>query len=443
MIHISLFSGIGGFELAAEWMGWRNWVSCDINDFGNKVREHYWPNGYCHKDVKTLTYETINKELSDRFGFGWRDDDIILTGGFPCQPYSAAGKRLGKEDERHLWPEMLRVISEVKPTYIVGENVRGLTNWNGGVVFEEVCADLEALGYEVQPVLLPACAVGAPHRRDRIWFVAYSSSYGYDDKSTKTNNYSRKNNKQSRSEWECAIKRFSNERSAANTNSDGQHQCNSQHEINPSQGGQHALGNLEPSHGDGDAADTECEGLFGSNETRGTNFINRENSKIWGNSSGYNQKNNRDAADTECIRRRKEWKDSKSRQPYQKDGDGDATDTDSGRQSIEEYWQEKSGLLAKKGIPGNWQNFPTQSPVCGGDDGLSTRLDSITFSKWRNESIKAYGNAIVPQVAYQIFKAICQSTSNCETFNSDLPTTDSNQTSPKPTNYGWNNSNDQ
>jgi len=166
MIHFSLFSGIGGFDLASEWMGWKNYLSCEIADFPNKILEHYWPDAYHHRDVKTLNYETINNELSERFGKQWRDDDIILTGGFPCQPYSSAGKRLGKEDERHLWPEMLRIISEIKPKFIVGENVFGLLNWNGGMVFAEVCSDLEHQGYEITPVVIPAAAKNAPHGRD-------------------------------------------------------------------------------------------------------------------------------------------------------------------------------------------------------------------------------------------------------------------------------------
>jgi len=169
---ISLFSGIGGFELAASWMGWTPIVTCEIEEFPNKILNYYWPNAYHHKDVKTLTYETINNELTRRWGKEWRDDKIILTGGFPCQPYSAAGQRKGKEDERHLWPEMLRLIQEIAPDWIVGENVLGLTNWNGGVVFEEVCVDLEDKGYEVQPYILPASSKNAPHKRDRLFFLA-------------------------------------------------------------------------------------------------------------------------------------------------------------------------------------------------------------------------------------------------------------------------------
>jgi DNA (cytosine-5)-methyltransferase 1 len=161
MTHASLFSGIGGFDLAAEWMGWETAFYCEIDEFPLRMLRHYWPNATEYNDIKTTDF-TI-----------WRGRIDVLSGGFPCQPYSSAGKRLGKEDERHLWPEMLRAIREIQPNWVVGENVFGLTNWNGGVVFEEVCVDLESEGYEVQPFILPACGVDAPHRRDRVWFVAH------------------------------------------------------------------------------------------------------------------------------------------------------------------------------------------------------------------------------------------------------------------------------
>ena len=185
MIHIGLFEGIGGFGIAAHWAGWKTYVSCEWMEFPQSVLKHYWPDAYHHGDIKTLTYEKINAELVSRFGSDWRNEPVIITGGFPCQPYSMAGKRLGKEDERHLWPEMLRIIREVSPDWVVGENVLGIVNWNDGMVFDEVQADLEAAGYEVQPFVLPACAVNAPHRRDRTWFVAhrkddtYSNSSGF------------------------------------------------------------------------------------------------------------------------------------------------------------------------------------------------------------------------------------------------------------------------
>jgi len=161
MNHGSLFSGIGGFDLAAEWMGWENIFHCEWNEFGKKVLKYYWPNAISYDDI-TKTDFTIHRGQID-----------ILSGGFPCQPYSAAGKRLGTADDRHLWPEMLRAIREIQPTFVVGENVRGLTNWNGGLVFDQVQADLENEGYEVLPFLLPACSIGAHHRRDRIWFIAH------------------------------------------------------------------------------------------------------------------------------------------------------------------------------------------------------------------------------------------------------------------------------
>ena len=162
MRHGSLFSGIGGFDLAAEWMGWENVFHCEWNEFGQKVLKHYWPNAVSYGDISSTDFT------------GWRGKVDIISGGFPCQPFSVAGKRKGTEDERHLWPEMLRAIREAAPSYIVGENVRGLVNWSRGMVFNQVLDDLEALGYEVAPFLLPAYSVGAQQERYRIWFVAHS-----------------------------------------------------------------------------------------------------------------------------------------------------------------------------------------------------------------------------------------------------------------------------
>jgi len=368
MIHFSLFSGIGGFELAAEWMGWRNLLSCDINEFGNKVRKYYWPDGYCHTDIKTLNYETINKELSDRFGLGWRDDDIIITGGFPCQPYSMAGKRLGKDDERHLWPEMLRVIREVKPTWIVGENVHGLVNWNGGVVFNEVQTDLENEGYEVQAFVLPAASVNAPHRRDRVWVVAHSTytnigSTGASRKNRETQGNGRKNDDESKGRGTSGEQYFGCGellQATSNPNGNGQHWRNGEHEIEPSQRGFDAQRDVEPIRWD----DTNGKG------------------KGWG--KGIGQK-----AD---IKRRQVAESGQERYGLRDDfGTGDTNHATRGTD-----------------YGAGFHYFPTQSPICGGDDGLPTELDGITFPKWRNESIKAYGNAVVPQVVYQIFKTIQQ-----------------------------------
>ena len=188
MLHLDLFSGIGGFALAAE----RVWpdiehVFCEIDPFCRAILKTHWPNSYIYEDIKTLTNANgagLQTTGAKQQTAGLARVDL-LTGGFPCQPFSAAGKRKGRSDDRHLWPEMRRVIQEFSPHYVVAENVRGLLSIEGGMVFETVCTDLEALGYEVQPVIIPACAVGAPHRRDRVWIVAHTTGVrcdGRDDK---------------------------------------------------------------------------------------------------------------------------------------------------------------------------------------------------------------------------------------------------------------------
>ena len=340
MKHLGLFEGIGGFSLAARWMGWETLAWCEWNEFGQKVLRHHFPEAEGFGDIKKTDFTKYANRID------------IITGGFPCQPYSNAGKRKGKEDERHLWPSMLRAIREVQPRYVVGENVRGLTNWNGGLVFDEVQADLEAEGYEVLPFLLPAVGVNAPHRRDRIWFIA---------KNTNKNGRTHNERKSESNIWKfgntCS---GDNERlqtdngqinkDATNTNSNGLNQCNSNNEINTSEGGINAFGNLDE-------------------VTMHTDLKRLQGSKEFGSVGEIGENGNE--------------------QP-------------------------------SRHIPPTWENFPTKPPLCGGNDGLPRELDNITFSKWRTESIKAYGNAIVPQVAYEIFKAI-EATDNLFNKAQNLP----------------------
>ena len=160
MKHGSLFSGLGGFDLAAEWMGWENIFHCEWMEFPRKVLDYHFPNADSHIDICKTDFKKYANKID------------ILTGGFPCQPFSMAGKRKGTNDERYLWGEMLRAIQEIEPTFVIAENVFGITNIDDGLVFEQVCLDLEAQGYEVQPFIIPAAAKNAPHRRDRVWFVA-------------------------------------------------------------------------------------------------------------------------------------------------------------------------------------------------------------------------------------------------------------------------------
>jgi len=286
MTHGSLFSGIGGFDLAAHWMGWDNIFHCEWNEFGQKVLKHHFPTSKSYNDITKTDFSIHRGEID------------ILTGGFPCQPYSSAGERLGKADERHLFPEMLRAIKEIKPRWIIGENVRGLVSWEGGLVFDEVCSDLERESYEVQPILIPAAAKNAPHKRERVWFIAYSKLH--EDRYTNNGGSKQKEGDIWRGEKSNVPDSFY---------SDG-----------------------IPSNTDG----------LGSSRRHSQNF-------------------------------------RKVRQ--------------------EEQFEAQ---YCSKG----WEGFPASPCVRGGDDGLSHELDSITIPKWCRESIKAYGNAIVPHVAFELFKTI-------------------------------------
>lgn len=191
MKHIDLFSGIGGFALAVDTV-WPNseHIFCDNDPFCQQVLKKHWPNSKIYGDIRTITNTETGRWCNGLSDDKWETTDKIdtlgdaasrvdlLTGGFPCQPFSQAGRRQGTSDDRYLWPEMFRVIRAFKPTWVIAENVRGLLTWNEGLVLEQVCADLEAEGYEVQPLIIPAVAVNAPHRRDRIWFVAHRKSRG-------------------------------------------------------------------------------------------------------------------------------------------------------------------------------------------------------------------------------------------------------------------------
>jgi len=359
MTHGSLFSGIGGFDLAAEWMGWENKFHCEWNEFGQKVLKHYWPDAELFTDITKSNFTKYAGAID------------IISGGFPCQPYSAAGKRKGKEDERHLWPYMLDTIKSVQPRFVVGENVFGLVNWSGGLVFHEVQTDLEAAGYEVWPYVLAAAGVGAPHRRDRIWFVAYSKSAG-----------AGQNIGGLRGVFNGCNQRKEDESLAADTDSNGQHGSNCKHEKQSSERGFDAFGNIINGDGDGVTADTDGE--------RHTPCGTGES--LERNRSGNNGESQEWSQQTERFNGlfRFQW---------------DASDTmlSGGRKN---NGKGESKFFDENGKIGAWDIFPTQSPICSRNDGIPNRLDGITFPKWRNESIKAAGNAVVPQLVYQIFKAI-------------------------------------
>ena len=165
MKHFDLFSGIGGFALAAGWSGIETVAFCENNDFCRDVLRKHWPGRPVYKDVKEVNGEQLQSD-------GISAD--VITGGFPCQPYSVAGDRRGKGDDRHLWPEMLRIIREMEPSWVIGENVRGIIDME----LDQVLSDLEDSGYSCGAFIIPACAVDAPHRRERVWIVADSNGKG-------------------------------------------------------------------------------------------------------------------------------------------------------------------------------------------------------------------------------------------------------------------------
>ena len=290
MRHGSLFSGIGGFDLASEWMGWENIFHCEIDPFCQRVLKHHFPNATTHTNITDVDFRHYRGEID------------IISGGFPCQPYSSAGKRRGSDDPRHLFPQMLRCIREIQPQWVVGENVHGILTWNDGEVFEDIHTQMGAEGYEMQSYILPSSSVGAPHQRNRTFFIGrnITNSDG------------------------------TSERMHDRTSGGAEEKVRGREERNV----------LEPLSDIGNATDTD-----------GTGWENRI----------HGRKSTREA---------REFGDKNSEQ-YRK-----------------------------------WKKFPTKPPICGGDDGIPERLDDITIPKWRRESLKAYGNAVVPQLIFAIFQAI-------------------------------------
>lgn len=333
MRHLDLFSGIGGFSVASEsvW-GEVEHIFCDIEPFSQAILRKHWPNSKIYGDIKELKGKEVGPV-------------DLLTGGFPCQPFSSAGKRRGKEDDRHLWPEMLRVIRETAPRWIVGENVSGLLTWNGGLVLDEVFSDLEAEGYEVWAFVIPACAVGAPHRRDRVWIVAHSD-------------------------------RDTDGGGAGKDESTGRAQgIPERHEVG------------KPSES-GEIRDTS-ESLFDWTREGNCHKCGGTGTKRW-----YikNEKGNAKTIETNCF------------------GCGDYVSY-SNDKGLERHRNEESTTITTKPLSTDvrataWsEDWPSVAArLCTLDDGLPNGL--ARPRGWRNAALKGAGNAIVPQVAQKILKAI-------------------------------------
>jgi DNA (cytosine-5)-methyltransferase 1 len=350
MLVLDLFSGIGGFSLGLQRAGMITVQFVEIDPFCQKVLNKNFPGVPIHDDIKTFywpdsytnrnglqkqraeletnrgrQYDEVIKNAGCQHGTGAEvkrefDRQVscaedasmlerpisndgqridLICGGFPCQPFSCAGKRKGTEDDRFLWPEMLRVISEVQPAWVIAENVGGLYSQQDGMVFGQVLSDLEAQGYEVQPFLIPACAVNAPHRRDRFWIVAHAKINGSGRRSGKI--------------------------------------C----QENGRQVGQVCIGVKDA---DCHVADTEYDGLFGTNGTR-----SQTESQV-------------------------QTRQNRIREPQRRSG-------------IQDCWTK------------NWLEVATS--LCRVDDGVSRQMDRVN-------RLKALGNAVVPQIAEIIGRAIME-----------------------------------
>jgi len=412
MTHASLFSGIGGPEVAAQMLGWENIFHCEINPFGRAILEYHFPN--------SVSYEDITKTDFTR----WNGRVDVLTGGFPCQPFSYAGKRGGANDDRYLWPQMLRAISECRPTWVVGENVAGITTMveqseivtlgeqaalfgeadtlrsyelRQRFTIERVCTDLENIGYAVQPVLIPACAVGAPHRRDRVFIIAHSILGDTDNLNGRSAERKVRGREDTKSERVCQ---------AASTSLPQDPVCGGQlvgldgeqgserNERNTCTRDSKRLRNRASRTEDGLATDTACDGSRAS----------RANGKTKGKGRKLSQQGKR--------RKQTERTDGLSEVlRHAADTEGKPSKRCRDKQSCTcRKGEEQSGGRGREdgGLGRRWQGFPTVSPVHRGNDGLPFNVDDLTipFNQWRTESLKAYGNAIVPQVMYEIFRAI-------------------------------------
>ena len=341
--HGTLFSGIGGFDLAAEWIGWTNIFHCEINEFCNRILKYYWPNATQHKDIRETDF-TIYRGRID-----------VLSGGFPCQPFSVAGKRKGTEDDRNLWPEFNRAITEIQPTWVVGENVPGIINWNGGLVFEQVQADLENAGYEVQPIILPACGKNAPHKRERVWFIANRNS----------------------SNINISIQQWG-QNEAENINTEGQDE-----------------GRIAP--------DTD------KNTGRNKKWKlseQQEYGRHLQEIQGAIPK--RDVTNPEKTKR-KQSGNTRDRRAGLTDIYTTEINANTESQGLEGTITKRTAQKGRCNLQySEFDRFPTQSPVRGRNDGLSGELDGITLSKWRNESLMGFGNSIVPEIAFEIFNVLDQ-----------------------------------
>ena len=410
----SCFSGIGGELVAASMLGWDVKFFCEKNPFGNRVLSYWYPNAKNYEDITTADFTE------------WRGRVDVLTGGFPCQPFSYAGRRRGAEDDRYLWPSMYRAIDEIQPTWVVAENVAGiLTMVEQGEVskvagtatlfdafddlrgrfelretftLQRICTDLESHGYAVQPVLVPACAVGAPHRRDRVFIVARRIASDTDNRADgraarEDEGKGREERIQERHEVRKPDEPNQVRPEGATIPQDSMHsrQLHGQDEV---EGSERNIGNVGAGGSERICSGTSGTDIADTADARAESLRRRGQDTIHGSES---------VADTSHARlqgsHESRTEEGRMREYIRRVIAGHGVSDGAGR-DIDTTESDYAGE--------RWQNFPSVSPVHRGNDGLPFDVDRLTlsFGKWRTEALKAYGNAIVPQVMYEIFRAI-------------------------------------
>ena len=416
MRHLDLFSGIGGFALAVEeiWPKSEH-IFCDNDSYCQRLLKLRFPNSKIYEDIKEIKnvansfgkrpHTTKNKQeleskRSNEFcveqsrNLGRID---ILTGGFPCQPFSQAGKRRGTDDDRYLWPEMLRVIRLAKPRWVIAENVRGLLTMQNGMVFEQVCLDLENSGYKVQPFIIPAVAVNAPHRRDRIWFVAHAIGDTADRKK-KPGKLSEASSKQKQNRSQHGSTRQSlratfggrGERLEKNTLvAEASGNAKSARQSGGHEGQRKAQYGRTSSGGD------KC--LASDTKSKRKRRLSGEKCGIEKRTMEQSESKRREIRreGERCIGHASHSECDGYAERYQKAGGK--------KRSGKKGWVFK---FERKSWERSWLEVATE--LCGVDDGLPAELDGfeLSKSKHRIERLKALGNAIVPQVAVEIMRAI-------------------------------------
>jgi len=371
---LDLFSGIGGFSLGLESVGMNTVAFCEMDKFCQKVLKKHWPNVPIHSDIKELD------------GYEYRGAVELICGGFPCQPFSVAGERRGSLDDRHLWPEMYRVIQEVQPTWILAENVSGLLN----LELKNVLSDLETQSYAAQTFVLPACSVDAKHRRDRVWIIAYADRQGEPDESTRTQERER-----FLADSGCQPKRASCNRSGGES-------------INGDQEGQRSEKRNGSTNSSQIMANPDSEPIRGGrfhgescNERRETSAAGRESlqPKIGEAHFRKSESGGQDVADSDCNRTQGGKKERGHGENRTQPTDQQSQGFGGGSVRVSKSRGETSGeFVSRLGGVVDGVSYWMDEPI-----GINRTAHGVPN---RTNRLKGLGNAVVPQIVAQLGRVI-------------------------------------